>query len=239
MKKLVFVIISVLFVFIFSGCVSAPKEPVSVIQTVKEVSKTTIDFGSYWTGTIRLEKEVQSDLGDNSQVRFYSEWTLGESAGNVYPKKFTSIDGGDEEKMASNWDNGGDINAGTYSVLVDIDGMPRIGTINNLKLDKGIVYNVYILFKAAKLDVQLETDGDDIFIFPSGTHDKYEDLGRLDNIPGELTINHVNSYTERNPIYWLIPAGIPLDVLRTYSNGESTWFKDYIATPESFIKQLQ
>jgi hypothetical protein len=101
------------------------------------------------------------------------------------------------------------------------------------------VYNVYILFKAAKIDILLETDGDDIFVFPSGTYDKYEDLGRLDNIPEELTITHVSSYTERNPIYWLIPAGIPLDVLRTYSNGESKWVKDYIATPESFIKRLQ
>lgn len=136
------------------------------------------------------------------------------------------------------WDNGGNIEAGVYDVLVDVDGMPGTGTIKNLKLENKTGYNVYISFRAAKIDIPMETDGDDIFVYPAGTRDKYEKLGRLDNIPEDLLINHVNSYNDNNPIWKLIPAGVPLDILRTFSNGDSKWFTDYTAVPESFIKHL-
>lgn len=240
MKKCLLLVIITVFMIIFAGCASAPQTeaPSTVSEPVKQVNPVTIDFGPFWTGTVRMDKESASDLEDNAQARFKSEWTLGEYAGNVYPKSFTLSSTGESVEMDFRWDNGGDIHEGTYDAVVDIDGMPRTGTIKNLNLDKGTVYTVYISFNAAKIDISLETDGDDIFVYPEGTYDKYENLGRLDNIPEELLINHVSSYTERNQIYWLIPAGVPLDILRTFSNGDAKWFKSYSAAPESFIKQL-
>ena len=194
--------------------------------------------GSIWIGTLRVKQEEKPGLGDKAEVRFYSEWSLGESAGNVYPKKFTVSATGTPVKLNSFWDNGGEIPAGTYDVVVDIDGMPKKGTLRKLKLEKGISYKIYIFFKAAKIDIPLAADGDQVVVFPAGTHDKYEKLGRLNNIPNELVINVVTSYTERNPIYWLMPAGVPVDVLRTFANGEAKWFVGYTAIPESFIKKL-
>ena len=240
MKKCLLLVIVTVFIIIFAGCASVPQTeaPSTVSEPLKQVDPVTIDFGPFWTGTVRLDKKSDSDLGDKARVRFESEWTLGESAGNVYPKSFTLSSTGESVEMDFLWDSGGDIHEGTYDAVVDIDGMPGTGTIKNLKFEKGTAYNAYISFNAAKIDISLETDGDDIFVYPEGTYDKYENLGRLDNIPEELLINHVSSYTERNQIWWLIPAGIPLDILRTFSNGDAKWFKDYSATPESYIKQL-
>ncbi len=241
MKKKIFVISSIVFIIIIAGCTSVPSKNTTAPEVKETVhtSPATIDFGSIWTGVIRMEKETKTDLGDNAEAQFYSEWTLGENAGNVYPKVFTSSKMGNNGNMEFLWDNGGVIKAGTYDVVVDIDGMPGTGTVKNLKLEKGIVYNVYISFNAAKIDVNLETDNDDIYVYPSGTYDKYKGLGRLDGIPEELLISHVNSYTEKNQIYWLIPAGIPIEIFRTYSNGDSKWFKDFTASPESFVRQFQ
>ncbi len=241
MKKTLVLIILTISIFIFTGCASAPvtAPDAPAPKKIEKINPATIDFGQYWTGTIRMKEKSKSDMGSDAEARFYSEWTMGEDAGNVYPKSFTGSNTGNEVKMDFRWDNGGDIPAGIYDVIVDIDGMPGTGTVKNLKLDKGTSYKVYISFNAAKIDINFETDGDDLFVYPAGTHDKYETLGRLDNIPEELLINHINSYTEGNAIWWLIPAGIPLDILRTYSNGDSKWFKDYTAKPESFIKDLK
>lgn len=240
MKKCLLLVITTVFIIIFAGCASAPltESPSTASEPVKQIDPTTIDFGPFWTGTIRLEKESASDLEGKAQVRFDSEWTLGEDAGNVYPKSFALSSTGESVKMDFIWDDGGEIHEGTYDAVVNIDGLPGTGTIKNLKLENGTSYNIYISFNAAKIDISLETDGDDIFVYPAGTYDKYENLGRLDDIPDELLINHVSSYTERNKIYWLIPAGLPLDILHTSSNGDAKWFKDYSATPESYIKQL-
>jgi hypothetical protein len=240
MKKYLLLVVITVFIILFAGCASAPQTeaPSTVSEPVKQVNPATIDFGPFWTGTVRLDKESDPDLADKARVQFKSEWTLGESAGIVYPKSFTSSSTGESVEMDFLWDIGGDIQGGIYDAVVDIDGLPGTGTIKNLKLDKGTAYNVYISFKAAKIDIPLETDGDDIFVYPEGTYDKYENLGRLDNIPEELLINHVSSYTERNQIYWLIPAGVPLDILRTFSKGDAKWLKGYSAAPESFIKQF-
>ncbi len=240
MKKKLMLIFSAILLLVIAGCTSAPTD-VSVapeVKTVENVQPITIDFGPYWIGTVRLEKESDSSLGDNAEARFSSEWTTGENAGNVYPREFTLSSTGKEAKMDFSWDNGGDIPADTYNALVDIDGLPGTGTIKNLKLEKGTAYEVYITFNAAKIDIQLETDGDEVIAYPPGTHDKYENLGRLDNIPDELAITAVSSYTERNAIYWLVPAGSPLDIVRKHSNGTEEWFTDYTAIPESFIKHL-
>ena len=207
-------------------CVSAMAQP------------ATNHINSVWTGTVRSKQVAQPALGDKAEVVFYSEWTLGESAGNVYPKKFTLSDSGTVVKLDARWDNGGNIPAGTYDVNIDIDGMPRTGTLRKLQLEKGTAYKIYTVFNAAKIAIPLATDGDQVVIFPAGTHDKYEQLGRLNNIPNELVINAVSSYTEKNPIYWLMPAGIPVDILRTFSSGETKWFTNYTALPESFVKDL-
>lgn len=238
MKNSLVAVVLVLLILVFTGCATEPKTPAPVVQTAAESTPITIEFGPNWTGTIRLEQEAKPDLGDKAEAHFYSEWTLDESAGIVYPKTFTSSDTGAEEAMDFLWDTGGDIDAGTYDVRVDIDGTVGSGTIRNLTLEKGTAYNVYVSFRAAKMDIELQTDGDDVYVFPSGTYEKYEGLGRLDSIPEEIIISHVNSYTERNPIYRLIPAGTPLDILRTYSGGDAKWYTDYIATPESVIRQL-
>ncbi len=230
----------VIFAFSFVGC-SSPhnvKKAPTVPKSVKQLIPATIDFGEFWTGTIRIKTESKPSLKNKSEVRFSSEWTLGESAGIVYPKTFTLSKSGEEVKMDSLWDNGGTVPAGTYDIFVDIDGMPKTGTIKNLNLKKGVSYEVYLLFTAAKIDIPLQTDGDEILVYPAGIYSKYNSLGRLDNIPKEIAINSVSSYTENNPIYWLIPARIPLDVLRTTSSGETNWFTNYIATPESFVKSL-
>ncbi len=227
-------------VFIFAGCATSPQPQAPPAQkTVKKEAPAVIDFGNYWKGTVRLEEEKgSSDLGTKAVARFYSEWTRGEGAGNVYPKSFTEPATGNTVKMDFKWDNGGVIEGGTYDVVVDVDGMPGKGTIKNLQLKKGIEYNVYISFKAAKIDIPMKTDGDDIFVYPAGTKKKYESLGRLNNIPKDLLINHINSYNENNAIWWLIPAGIPLDIFRTYSNGKSEWITNFTAVPESFVKHL-
>ncbi len=238
-KQMMFV--SILFsLLIFAGCASTSTVKATAVTTksAEKVIPTTIDFGKFWTGTVRIEEKSKSDLGNDAQVVFYSEWTLGEDAGNVYPKKFTLSNSGEEVKMNSLWDKGGNIHEGTYDVFVDIDGMPGTGTVKNLKLEKGKRYEVYITFNAARINVPLKTDGDVIFVYPAGTYDKYKNLGRLNNIPKEIAINIVSSYTENNGIYWLIPANIPLDIHRTFSNGEDKWFTNYKATPESFINEL-
>ncbi len=237
MKKLLLSGLFFMLILALSGCSSAPEaQAPAVSNAAEQENPVTIDFGSSWTGNVRIEKEPLSESGVTA--RFYSEWTLGESAGNVYPKGFTLVETGSAAEMNFRWDNGGDIEAGIYDVLVDVDGIPGKGTIKNLKLDDKTEYTVYISFSAAYIDIPLETDGDDIFMFPAGTHDKYENLGRLDDIPEELLINHINSYNDNNPIWKLIPAGVPLDILRTYSNGKSEWITDYTAVSESFIKKL-
>ncbi len=231
--------IPAVFVILLAGCASAPKEQAPPApKAAEKITPAVIDFGDYWKGTIRLEEEKDPDLGTNASARFYSEWTKGEGAGIVYPKSFTSSATGDAVEMDFKWENGGVIEGGTYDVVVDVDGMPGRGTIKNLKLEKGTEYKVYISFKAAKIDIPMKTDGDDIFIYPAGTKEKYEKLGRLDNIPDDLLINHVNSYNDNNDIWWLIPAGIPLDIYRTYSDGRSEWITGFTAVPESFVKHL-
>ncbi len=234
-------IMAAVFVTVLAGCASAPTATTAAPAVKKAVQTVpvTIDFGANWKGTVRFEKKADTGLGDKAEARFYSEWTLGENAGNVYPKSFTDSSSGSAVAMNLKWDNGGDIAAGTYDAVVDVDGMPRTGTIKNLALKKGTDYKVIISFNAAKVDIKFKTDGDDLFVYPAGTYNKYKKLGRLDNIPEKLLINHINSYTENNAIWWLIPAGIPLDILRTYSSGDAKWFTDYTAVPESFIKKLQ
>lgn len=239
MKKPIVLIISAVLIAVLAGCTSAPTAKVPATAPVKKVIPAVIDFGPYWTGALRTKKESNSDLGSNAEVRFYSEWTMGENAGNVYPKQFTESTTGDTVKLDAKWDNGGDVPAGIYNVVVDVVGMPGKGTIKNLTLEKGVEYEIYISFKAAKVDMKFKTDGDDLFVYPAGTYNKYKNLGRLDNIPEELLINHINSYTENNALWWLVPAGVPLDILRTYSNRDAKWFTDFTAVPESFIKKLQ
>ncbi|RKX88396.1 MAG: hypothetical protein DRP59_12285 [Spirochaetes bacterium] len=236
MKKTSVITFLAILVLVIAGCASAPTSAPAAPEA--KVS-ATIDFGPYWTGTVRMEKESNTGLKDNAEAVFYSEWTMGESAGNVYPKSFTSTVTGSEEQMDFLWDKGGDIKAGIYDVVVDVDGMPGTGTIKNLELKKGTEYNIYLSFNAAKVAIDFQTDGDDLYVYPAGTYSKYEDLGRLDNIPEELLINHINSYNENNAIWWLIPAGVPLDIYRTHSNGDAEWFKDYTAKPESFIKNFE
>ncbi len=236
-KTIVFTFLTVLFLVI-AGCTSAPAPAAPEAEQAVQAAPVIIDFGPYWTGTVRVEKESDSGLGDNTEAAFYSEWTMGEGAGNVYPKSFVSSSTGAEEQMDFLWDNGGDIRGGIYDAVVDVDGMPGKGTIKNLELKKGTKYKVYLAFNAAKVAIDFQTDGDDLYVYPAGTYTKYEGLGRLDNIPEELLINHINSYTERNDIWWLIPAGVPLDILRTHSGGDSEWFKDFTAKPESFVKNF-
>ncbi len=232
-QQLIFISIAIL-ILSFVGCVSAPvSKPMA-----KKVEAPAIDFGDYWTGKVRIEKKVDSGLGTKACVRFYSEWTRGEGAGIVYPKSFTVVETGDTVELDSKWENGGCIEGGVYDVVVDVDGMPGTGTIKNLKLNKGKSYNVYVCFNAALVTIPFKTDGDDLFVYPGGTFDKYEKLGRLDNIPDDLVLNHINSYNDNNPIWKLIPAGVPLDILRTYSNGDSKRIKNFVAVPESAIKKL-
>lgn len=236
MKKRNLLFISVLILSIIA-CTSSPAVDTSS-KIVKEVNSASIDFNQLWLGTVRIKEKSDSSLGDQAEVVFYSEWTLGESAGIVYPKKITEAGTDKQVDMDFHWDNGGDITAGSYDVYVDIDGTIRTGIIKNLELSKGMSYEVYISFNAARIDISLETDGDNVVAYPAGTYTKYENLGRLDNIPDEIIINTVSSYTENNSIYWLIPAGKPLDILRTFSNGDEKWSLDYVPTPESFIKDL-
>jgi len=149
------------------------------------------------------------------------------------------VDTGEEVNMDFRWDNGGEIPEGTYDVFVSIDGLPGDGWIRNLSLKSGTGYEVIIFFNAAKIDMVFETDGDDLVVYPSGTFKKYEDLGRLDDIPDDLILNHINSYNDNNQIWWLIPAGIPVDVVRYHSDGSVERYPDFTATPESFVKSFE
>lgn len=241
MRKIMIVNIFLGTLLILGACASKPVSKVSApaAKAAQKASPVSIDFGPYWKGTVRVKETVKSDLGNNAEAKFNSEWTLGESAGNVYPKTFTLTNSGKTVKMNFLWDKGGDIPAGTYDAVVDIDGMPGSGKINNLKLSAGTAYDVYIDFNAAKIDIDLKTDGDEVIAYPQNTYEKYKKLGRLDNIPKELAINAVSSYTEKNAIYWLIPAGIPLDIVQKHSDGTEEWHTNFIATSESFIKKLQ
>ncbi len=241
MRKMMIVNIFMAALLILGACASNPVSQVSAPapKVTQKPSPVSIDFGPYWKGTVRVKETAKSDIGNNAEAQFNSEWTLGENAGNVYPKTFTLSNSGKTVKMNFLWDDGGDIPAGTYNVAVDIDGMPGSGKINNLKLSAGTAYDVYIDFKAAKIDIDLKTDGDEVITYPQKTYEKYKKLGRLNNIPKELAINAVSSYTDGNPIYWLIPAGIPLDIVQKHSDGTEEWHKNFIATPESFIKKLQ
>jgi hypothetical protein len=185
-------------------------------------------------------KTVEESNSDSyATARFESEWTAGEGAGIVYPQKFVSVDTGEEVNMDFRWDNGGEIPEGTYDVFVSVDGMPGEGWIRNLQLKAGTEYDVVLFFNAAKVDMVFETDGDDLYVYPSGIFDKYEALGRLDDIPDELSLNHINSYDGSNSIWWLIPAGIPLDVVRYHSDGTVERYPGFTAIPESFVKSFE
>jgi len=225
-----------LFAVAFTGCASVP-EP-GPEKTPKRVYDAGVDFGKYWKGRVRVAKENDPALGSRAEVVFYSEWTRGETAGIVYPKTFKSVETGKTVEMDFKWDIGGEIEAGVYDVVVDVDGKPGKGRIRNLRVEGRKSYKVWVVFDAAKVDIEFENDGDDLFVYPAGTFDRYEKLGRIDDIPEDLLINHINSYTENNHIWKLIPAGVPLDVLRTYSNGKKERFRNFVAVPESSIKSI-
>ncbi|MEA1912187.1 MAG: hypothetical protein U9N32_11035, partial [Spirochaetota bacterium] len=213
-------------------------EPTKASEPVKAINPATVDFGQIWVGSIRNQKESDSDLSKGlAQAVFSSEWTIGESAGNVYPKKFVSVDTGNPVEMDFKWDDGGLIPSGTYDVFVSVDGLPGEGWIRNLNLSEKTDYEVFISFKAAKLNISLEGDGNNITVYPSGTHDKYDGLGRLNDIPGDIAVSMYSSYTDNNDIWWLVPAS-PVDIEFRHSDGNIDWFIDYTATPESFINQL-
>ncbi len=160
MRKMMIVNIFMAALLILGACASNPVSQVSAPapKVTQKPSPVSIDFGPYWKGTVRVKETAKSDIGNNAEAQFNSEWTLGENAGNVYPKTFTLSNSGKTVKMNFLWDDGGDIPAGTYNVAVDIDGMPGSGKINNLKLSAGTAYDVYIDFKAAKIDIDLKTD---------------------------------------------------------------------------------
>ena len=139
--------------------------------------------------------------------------------------------------MNFKWDNGGTIPAGIYDVLVDVDGNPDGGWIRNLDFSEKTDYTVIIHFNAAKLNIELAGDGDEIYTYPAGNHDKYDGLGRLEDIPEDEIITSNSSYTERNQIYWMVPS-VPLDVEFRHADGSVDWFLNYTAAPESFINQL-
>ena len=241
MKKLLFACFTFILLFMLWSCASVQEPQAQPEQKpAVKVNPASIDFGDYWKGTIIVKnEESKPDLGDLSEVIFYSEWTLGEKAGNVYPKKFTDVSTGQEVEMGFKWDSGGDIPSGVYNALVDIDGLPGRGTIKNLELKKSTYSEVIIHFVAAQIEIPLETDGDNIYVYPAGTKDKYEQLGRLDDIPDEIAINELSSYSENNGIWWLIPADVPLDIYRTYSNGDSEWITNFVAVPESKVKDFK
>ena len=233
MKK--FTIIILLFAIILIGCSTVPEK---VIEPVKVTNPSTIDFGQVWVGSIRTDKESDANLSDGlSQARFDSEWTKGENAGNVYPKKFVLSGTDNAVDMEFDWDNGGSIPAGVYDVFVSIDGLPGEGWIRNLELSAKTDYAVTITFKAAKMNIELNGDGNNITVYPSGTHAKYDGLGRLNNIPDDIAIASYSSYTDNNQIYWLVPAS-PVDIEYRHSDGSVDWFDDYTAVAESFINKL-
>jgi hypothetical protein len=224
--------------FFLAACSTAPvTEPQPAPEPEKPVSPAILDFGDYWTGTVYTEESSSDDTV--ATARFGCEWTRGEGAGNVYPKKFVSVETGEEVNMDFRWDNGGTIPEGTYDVFVSVDGLPGDGWIRNLNLKAGTGYEVVMFFSAAKIDISLETDGDDIMVYPSGTFTKYEQLGRLDDIPEEQIITWVNSYSENNAIWWLMPAGVPVDVAWHHSDGSVERYPDFSAVPESFVKSFQ
>lgn len=233
MKKITIIVLLVTIVFM--GCTSVPEKKA---EPLKVVNPATIDFGQVWPGTISTEKENDSNLSDGlSQVRFDSEWTKGENAGNVYPKKFVLSGTDNPVDMEFDWDDGGTIPAGVYDVFVSIDGLPGKGWIRNLELSAKTDYNVIINFKAAKLNIELEGDGNNITVYPSGTHAKYEGLGRLNDIPDDIAIASYSSYTDNNQIYWLVPSS-PVDIEFRHSDGSVDWFDNYTAMAESFINKL-
>jgi hypothetical protein len=237
MKKWILFSLLPLLSFI-TACSTAPvteSQPPAEVQ--KPESPAVLDFGDYWTGTIYTDENSSGD--STATARFSSEWTRGEDAGNVYPKKFVSVESVEEVEMDFRWDNGGSIPEGTYDVYVSIDGLPGEGWIRNLHLKAGTGYEVIMFFSAAKIDISLETDGDDIFVYPSGTFTEYEQLGRLDDIPREKSLTWVNSYSENNEIWWLMPAGVPVDVAWHHSDGSVDRYPDFTAVPESFVKNFQ
>ena len=75
MKKQVFLIFITVVIIALAGCASAPaaKAPAAAQKPVKKVNPVTIDFGPYWTGTIRMGKKANPDLGNNAEARFNSE----------------------------------------------------------------------------------------------------------------------------------------------------------------------
>jgi len=235
--KFVPVILTSLIIFL-SGCATAIVAPPAVAEQKEEAAPIIVDFGEIWTGAIRFETEKNTNLSDGTtQATFDSEWTKGENAGNVFPKQFISVETGSPVDMNFLWDNGGEIPAGTYDVQVDIDGNPEGGWIRNLKLSEKTNYTVIIHLNAAKLNIELEGDGDEIYTYPAGTHDKYDGLGRLDDIPDDLVVTMNSSYTERNQIYWMVPS-VPLDVEFRHADGSVDWFINYSSVPESAINQL-
>ena len=245
--KYLFILVSVL-ALLFSACATTTVTPTTEVAPAKEepaevveetvITPAVVDFGEIWTGNIIVNPEDDSNLPDGiAIVTFDSEWTTGENAGNVYPKQFISLETGQPVELDGMWDKGGKIPAGTYDVKVDVDGNPGSGWVRNLTLKEKTDSSVIIHFNAAKLNIELNGDGEEIYTYPAGTHDKYEGLGRLNDIPGDIAVTANSSYTENNQVYWLIPS-VPLDVEYRHADGSVDWFLDYTAVPESFINQL-
>lgn len=195
------------------------------------------DFGKHWSGvTVRVEPTDESHgLGDGMALASFDVlWTHGQKAGVLYPKKFIDTKTKKEVPMDFKWDNGGNIKAGVYDVLVDHDGRLGKGWLRNVRLSGPQKLHVVVNMNACMLALPLTTYRD-VVVYPAGTYADYKARGMLDSIPDEDAISWYNSENKGNAA--LAPAG-KVDLKLVHTDGTVEWKQAYELPANSKLRAL-
>lgn len=237
-----------LFVLTFlfpSGCGGAaneapatePGSQTSTAPPLATAAPPTADFGPNWAGvTVQVEPtEEAHGLADGmARAVFEVVWTEGQTAGVLYPKKFVDTSTNQEVTMEFLRDNGGNIEAGVYDILIDHDGRLGEGWLKSVKLDGPNELRVVVDMNACMLALPLETYPT-VTVYPAGTYQEYQARNELDSIPDKVAISWYNS--ENKGAAALAPSG-KVDLKLTHADGTSEWRQGYELPANRKLGQL-
>ncbi|HKJ67836.1 MAG TPA: hypothetical protein VKA68_07750 [bacterium] len=231
--------LSVTLILYLGSCASAPpeREPAPEPQPQPQVNPPAVELGDAWDN-VEVQVERSRDRhdmgGEMARAEFNCEWTDGQKAGTVYPQEFVDAETGEEAPMDFMWDHGGNIEAGVYDVLVDIDHPgPGECWLRNIPLKGERVLNVVIDLNAAKIEVPLGKI-QEVAVFPVGTYEDYESRNMLDAIPEEVELALYNEYNRD----CFAPSG-SVDLRVTYIGDEVEWMEGYELPANSKVTEMQ
>ncbi len=219
---------------------SHPTEPTAPAQAQPapvSVATPTADFGSHWPGvTVSVESTGEmSDLAEGmSHAKFEVEWTEGQSAGVLYPKKFVVAGTDNEVAMQFDADTAGDIAAGVYDVQVSQDGRLGDGWLRNVRLEGPDSLRVVVDMNACMLALPLDVYSE-VMVYPAGTYQDYQAKNQLDAIPDDDAISWYNS---ENKGAWAVAPSGKVDLKVTHADGTVEWRQGYELPANRKLEQL-